>query len=105
MIGDVSSATAGITHGTTVTGIHTAITLYTLVMASLMITGGKIGEILAARIRDAAPSGPSLPALPTSPGEGTSSLRRPRAPIASSSRLRQLGALDQQQHRFSYAAH
>jgi MFS family permease len=32
--------------GTTVTGIQTAITLYTLVMASLMITGGKIGEIL-----------------------------------------------------------
>src|SRR3954465_9816354 len=32
--------------GTTVTGIQTAITAYTLVMASLMITGGKIGEIL-----------------------------------------------------------
>jgi MFS family permease len=32
--------------GTTVTGIQTAITLYTLVMASLMITGGKFGEIL-----------------------------------------------------------
>ena len=31
--------------GTTVTGIQTAITLYTLVMASLMITGGKIGQI------------------------------------------------------------
>ena len=31
---------------TTVTGIQTAITLYTLVMASLMITGGKIGSIL-----------------------------------------------------------
>jgi MFS family permease len=31
---------------TTVTGIQTAITLYTLVMASLMITGGKLGEIL-----------------------------------------------------------
>ena len=31
---------------TTVTGIQTAITLYTLVMASLMITGGKIGEII-----------------------------------------------------------
>ena len=30
--------------GTTVTGIQTAITLYTLVMATLMITGGKIGE-------------------------------------------------------------
>ena len=28
------------------TGIQTAITLYTLVMASLMITGGKIGEII-----------------------------------------------------------
>jgi MFS family permease len=31
---------------TTVTGIQTAITTYTLVMASLMITGGKVGEIL-----------------------------------------------------------
>jgi MFS family permease len=31
---------------TTVTGIQTAITAYTLVMASLMITGGKVGEIL-----------------------------------------------------------
>ena len=32
--------------GTTVTGIQTAITLYTLVMASLMITGGKVGQII-----------------------------------------------------------
>ena len=32
--------------GTDVTGIQTAITLYTLVMASLMITGGKMGAIL-----------------------------------------------------------
>ncbi len=32
--------------GTTVTGIQTAITLYTLVMASFMITGGKVGEII-----------------------------------------------------------
>ena len=32
--------------GTTVSGIQTAITLYTLVMASLMITGGKVGAIL-----------------------------------------------------------
>src|SRR4051812_8289200 len=32
--------------GTTITGIQTAITMYTLVMASLMITGGKVGEIL-----------------------------------------------------------
>src|SRR4051794_37471433 len=31
---------------TTVTGIQTAITVYTLVMASLMITGGKVGEIV-----------------------------------------------------------
>ncbi len=31
---------------TTVTGIQTAITLYTLVMATLMITGGKIGSII-----------------------------------------------------------
>ena len=32
--------------GTTVTGIQTAITLYTLVMATLMITGGKIGAMI-----------------------------------------------------------
>ena len=32
--------------GHPVTGIQTAITLYTLVMASLMITGGKIGQIV-----------------------------------------------------------
>jgi MFS family permease len=35
--------------GTTVTGIQAAITLYALVMASFMITGGKIGEILGRR--------------------------------------------------------
>ncbi|MGO9028243.1 MAG: MFS transporter [Acidimicrobiales bacterium] len=32
--------------GTTVTGIQTAITLYTLVMASFMITGAKIGAVI-----------------------------------------------------------
>src|SRR5262245_16808773 len=32
--------------GTTVTGIQTAITLYTLVMAALMITGAKIGAMI-----------------------------------------------------------
>ena len=35
--------------GTTVTGIQTAITLYTLVMASLMITGGKVGAVAGRR--------------------------------------------------------
>ena len=35
--------------GTTVTGIQTAITLYTLVMASFMITGGKIGARIGRR--------------------------------------------------------
>ena len=35
--------------GTTVTGIQTAITLYALVMASFMITGGKIGTIIGRR--------------------------------------------------------
>ena len=43
---NVSIATVAKDVGTTVTGIQTAITLYTLVMASLMITGGKIGQIL-----------------------------------------------------------
>ena len=35
--------------GTTVTGVQTAITLYTLVMATLMITGGKIGSMIGRR--------------------------------------------------------
>lgn len=35
--------------GTTITGIQTAITLYTLVMATLMITGGKIGSLIGRR--------------------------------------------------------
>ena len=35
--------------GTTVTGIQTAITLYTLVMASFMITGGKVGAMIGRR--------------------------------------------------------
>ena len=43
---NVSIATVAKDVGTTVVGIQTAITLYTLVMASLMITGGKVGEIL-----------------------------------------------------------
>ena len=32
--------------GTTVTGVQTAITLYTLVMATMMITGGKVGTMI-----------------------------------------------------------
>ena len=43
---NVSIATVAQDVGTDVTGIQTAITLYTLVMASLMITGGKVGSIL-----------------------------------------------------------
>src|SRR6266545_1718585 len=43
---NVSIATVAKDVGTTVTGIQTAITLYTLVMASLMITGGKVGQIV-----------------------------------------------------------
>jgi MFS family permease len=35
--------------GTNVTGVQTAITLYTLVMATLMITGGKIGSMIGRR--------------------------------------------------------
>jgi MFS family permease len=42
---NVSIATVAKDVGTTVTGIQTAITFYTLVMASLMITGGKLGQI------------------------------------------------------------
>ena len=43
---NVSIAQVAENVGTTVTGIQTAITLYTLVMATLMITGGKVGQIL-----------------------------------------------------------
>ena len=43
---NVSIATVAKDVGTTVTGIQTAITAYTLVMATLMITGGKIGQII-----------------------------------------------------------
>src|SRR5689334_3156541 len=43
---NVSIATVAKDVGTTVTGIQGAITAYTLVMACLMITGGKIGGII-----------------------------------------------------------
>ena len=43
---NVSIATVAKDVGTTVTGIQFAITLYTLVMAAFMITGGKIGQII-----------------------------------------------------------
>ncbi|HEX3238504.1 MAG TPA: MFS transporter [Solirubrobacterales bacterium] len=43
---NVSIATVAQDIDTTVTGIQTAITLYTLVMAAFMITGGKIGQII-----------------------------------------------------------
>jgi MFS family permease len=42
---NVSIATVAHDVNTTVVGIQTAITAYTLVMATLMITGGKIGQI------------------------------------------------------------
>src|SRR3954451_11798096 len=43
---NVSMATVANDLGTTITGIQTAITMYTLVMAAFMITGGKIGQII-----------------------------------------------------------
>ncbi|RVW02484.1 MFS transporter [Rhodococcus spongiicola] len=46
---NVSMAMVASDLGTTITGIQTAITLYTLVMATLMITGGKIGSIVGRR--------------------------------------------------------
>jgi MFS family permease len=46
---NVSIATVAKDVGTTVTGIQTAITLYTLVMAMFMITGGKVGSIIGRR--------------------------------------------------------
>src|ERR1039458_6905844 len=46
---NVAIATVAKDVGTTVTGIQGAITLYTLVMAMLMITGGKIGSMIGRR--------------------------------------------------------
>ena len=46
---NVSMATVADDVNTSITGIQTAITLYTLVMATLMITGGKIGSIIGRR--------------------------------------------------------
>src|SRR2546423_6952739 len=43
---NVSMATVAKDLDTTITGIQTAITLYTLVMDAFMITGGKIGQII-----------------------------------------------------------
>ena len=46
---NVSIATVAKDLGTDVTGVQTAITLYTLVMAMLMVTGGKIGTMIGRR--------------------------------------------------------
>jgi EmrB/QacA subfamily drug resistance transporter len=46
---NVAIATVADDVGTTVTGIQAAITLYTLVMAMLMVTGGKIGSRIGRR--------------------------------------------------------
>src|SRR5579871_4010974 len=43
---NVAIATVAKDVGTTVSGVQSAITLYTLVMAALMITGGKIGGLI-----------------------------------------------------------
>lgn len=46
---NVSIATVAEDVGTSIAGIQSAITLFTLVMATLMITGGKIGSIIGRR--------------------------------------------------------
>src|SRR5512142_1404824 len=46
---NVSIATVAHDVGTTVTGFQTASSLYTLVMATLMLTGGQIGAIIGRR--------------------------------------------------------
>ena len=46
---NVSIAQVASDVGTTVTGVQTAITLYTLVMATMMITGGKVGSMIGRR--------------------------------------------------------
>src|ERR1700710_2305535 len=43
---NVAIASVAADVGTDVTGIQTAITMYTLVMATLMITGGKVGALI-----------------------------------------------------------
>jgi EmrB/QacA subfamily drug resistance transporter len=43
---NVSIATVAADLDTTITGIQTAIVLYTLIMAMLMVTGGKVGSII-----------------------------------------------------------
>ena len=43
---NVSIATVAEDLGTSITGIQSAIVLYTLVMAMLMVTGGKVGSII-----------------------------------------------------------
>jgi MFS family permease len=43
---NVAIATVAEDVGTDITGVQTAITLYTLVMATLMITGGKVGAVI-----------------------------------------------------------
>src|SRR6266581_4975123 len=43
---NVSIASVAEDVGTSITGIQTAITLYTLVMAMLMIPGGKVGSLI-----------------------------------------------------------
>src|SRR5256885_17000103 len=48
---NVSIATVANDVGTTVTGIQGAITAYTLVMASLMIIGAKIGAMIGRKDR------------------------------------------------------
>ena len=46
---NVSMASIAADLGTTITGIQTAIALYTLVMAAFMITGGRLGAIMGRR--------------------------------------------------------
>src|SRR5262245_31246172 len=43
---NVSIATVADDLGTTITGIQSAMVLYTLVMAMLMVTGGKVGSMI-----------------------------------------------------------
>jgi MFS family permease len=63
--------------GTTVTGIQIAITLYTLVMAAFMITGGKIGALIAG-------GGPSASASSSTASAPWSRRWRPTSPSSSS---------------------
>src|SRR5215467_8746243 len=76
---NVSIATVAKDVGTTVTGIQTAITFYTLVMASLMITGGKIVQMLGWSVLEGVGAALIMPAIVALVASNFARPQRPRA--------------------------